>query len=146
MTDSYAENLLIEKFKELDGLEVVNVGTEEEPDFEYPEVAFPNQVFTRPSDGYWYELFFIPAQPVQIELGTTARSRWIGILQVNVCVPKNSGTVPLNDRYDNIAKLFRSGLVFEGIRIVRTYRTSALDDGDYYVLPVTIEWQADLDR
>lgn len=146
MTDARIENLIIEKFKELDGLEKVNIGTREEPEWEYPTVAFPNVTFTKPDDGYWYELFFIPARPVVIELGSEARSRWVGILQINVCVPKNTGTIPLNDRYDNIAKLFRSGLFFDGIRINRTYRTSALDDGDYYVMPVSVEWQADLDR
>lgn len=146
MTDATVETLLIEKFKELDGLEKTNTGTDENPVYEYPTVAFPNVTFTKPDDGYWYELFFIPAQPVVIELGTEARSRWVGILQINVCVPKNTGTTPLNDRYDNIAKLFKSGLYFDGIRISRTYRTSALDDGDYYVMPVSVEWQADLDR
>lgn len=146
MTDAIVEELMIEKFKELNGLTKINIGTEENPEYEYPEVAFPNIAFTKPEDGYWYELFFIPAEPLQIELGTEARSRWIGILQINVCVPKNSGTTPLNNRYENIAKLFRSGLIFNGIRIVRTYRTSALDDGDYYVLPVSVEWQADLER
>ena len=146
MTDASVETYIIEKFKELDGLEKNNIGTEEAPNYEYPTVAFPNVAFTKPEDGYWYELHFIPAIPIQIELGTQARSRWMGILQVNVCVPKNSGTTPLNDRYENIAKLFRSGLIFNGIRIIRTYRTSALDDGDYYVMPVSIEWQADLDR
>lgn len=146
MTDAAVERILIEKFKELDGLEKRNTGTETEPVYEYPEVSFPNMAFKRPDDGYWYELFFIPARPVQIELGTEARSRWVGILQVNVCVPRNSGTEPLLDRYDGIASLFRSGLVLDGVRVVRTYRTSAQDDGDYYVMSVSIEWQADLER
>lgn len=146
MTDAIVEELMIEKFKELNGLTKINIGTEENPEYEYPEVAFPNVAFTKPEDGYWYELLFIPAEPLQIELGTEARSRWIGILQINVCVPKDSGTTPLNNRYENIAKLFRSGLIFNGIRIVRTYRTSALDDGDCCVLPVSVEWQADLER
>lgn len=146
MTDAIVEEILTEKFKELEGLEKVNIGTEKEPEWEYPTVAFPNIAFERPEDGYWYELFFIPAQPMQIELGSEARSRWVGIMQINVCVPKNSGTTPINARYENIAKLFRSGLIIDGIRIVQTYRTSALDDGDYYVMPVTVSWWADLDR
>lgn len=113
---------------------------------DYPTVAFPNEVFTKPDDGYWYELYFIPAEPLQIELGTEARSRWTGILQINICVPKDSGTKPINERYNNIEKLYRRGLILDGLRIMRTYRTSAYDDGDYYVMPVTVEWQADLDR
>ena len=117
----------------------------------YPEVAFPNEDFKRPIDGNgnnlaWYELYFIPARPTQIELGTKGRSRWFGLMQVNICVPKTWGTQELYQRYDDIAALFKSGLILEGVRIVRTYRSSALDDDDFYCLPVTIEWQADLDR
>lgn len=117
----------------------------------YPHVAFPNEDFTRAKeklgdDNYWYELYFIPGGPVQIELGTTGRSRWIGIMQVNICVPKTWGTKEIYARYDEIAALFRSGLILEGVRIVRTYRAASLDNDDYHCLPVTIEWQADLDR
>lgn len=117
----------------------------------YPEVAFPNEDFTRPIDSNgnnlsWYELYFIPARPNQIELGTKGRSRWFGLMQINICVPRTWGTQELYQRYDDIAALFRSGLILEGVRIVRTYRSSALDDDDFYCLPVTIEWQADLDR
>ena len=117
----------------------------------YPNVAFPNSEFIRPVDEngnntFWYELYFIPAPPNQIELGTKGRSRWVGIMQVNICIPKTWGTDELNNRYDEIAALFRSGLILEGVRITRTYRATAVDDDDFYCLPVTIEWQADLDR
>lgn len=117
----------------------------------YPNVAFQNEDFERPLDDKgnnknWYELFFVPDVPNQIELGTTGRSRWVGIMQVNVCVPKTWGTEELYDRYDEIASLFRSGLILEGVRIVKTYRTVSFDDNDFFCLPVTIEWQADLDR
>jgi len=178
MTDSYVEQLLIEKFKELNGLEEVfeqatiyseedvyyvedeeeyvvaepQPTTQEEIDegeyfiVSYPEVAFPNKAFERPDDGYWYELFFLPSVPVQKEMGKDGRSLWVGVLQINVCVPKNVGIKALNDRYDNIAQLYRSSGFIDGVRIVRTYRTSALDDGDFYVLPVSVEWQAYLER
>lgn len=117
----------------------------------YPNVAFPNSSFIRPQgdDGNninWYEIFFIPGRPVQIELGTTGRSRWVGVMQVNICIPKEWGTDELLDRYDEVAKLFKSGLIIEGVRIARTYRSVSLDNDDYYCLPVSIEWQADLDR
>ncbi|MBQ0112963.1 MAG: hypothetical protein KBT03_07525 [Bacteroidales bacterium] len=120
--------------------------SEGEPIVEYPEVALENEAFVRPDDGYWYEVSVIPSAPQQIELGTEARSRWYGILQVNICVPKDSGTRAMNERFDAIAKHFRSGLILEGVRIVKTYRTSAVDDGDFLVLPVTVEWWSDLDR
>lgn len=139
MTDTYAEEILVEKFKSLEGLTVKEDGT-------YPEVAFPNENFTRPEDGYWYELYFVPGQPIQKELGTEGRNRWIGVMMINVCTPKNEGIKPANARFDSIAKLYKQGLNIDGVRITRTYRTSAFEDGDYYVLPVTVEYWADLDR
>lgn len=148
MTDTYAEKILTEKFKELEGL-IINEGALTDNE-KYPEIAFPNEPFERPVDengnSYWYELYFIPAVPVQVELGTSGRTKWIGILQVNVCIPKNDGMQPLYDRFDSIANLYRSGANFDGVRISRTYRSSALDDGDFYVLPVSIEWWAYLER
>lgn len=147
MTDTYAEEILIEKFKTMDGLQTeISKDGNGDNILYYPEIAFPNKAFERPDDGYWYELYFLPAEPVQIELGSTARSRWSGVMQINICVPKNDGIVPLNSRYNKVASLFRSGSIIDGVRIRRTYRTSALDDGDYYALPVSVEWQADLDR
>ncbi len=147
MTDTYAEQILIEKFKTLKGLQIETTKDENGNDIlSYPEIAFPNESFERPDNGYWYELYFLPTEPVQVELGSEARSRWSGVMQINICVPKNDGIVPLNSRYNNIASLFRSGSIIDGVRIRRTYRTSALDDGDYYVMPVSVEWQADLER
>lgn len=147
MTNTYVNRLLTEKFKELDGL-VINEIDDGDGNitYEYPEVAFPNEPFERPEDGYWYELHPTPAQPVQLELGSTARSRWTGAMYINICVPKNSGTEPLYDRYDNIAKLFRQGMIIKGVRIVAVQDSSSVDDGDFLVMPISIVWQADLER
>lgn len=139
MTDSKIEKLMINKFKELKGLTILEDGT-------FPEVAFPYQSFNRPTDGYWYELFYIPGEPEQIEFGGIGRNRWVGILQVNVVVPKESGLEPALARYDSIEELYPSGSYIENIRVIKTYRSSAYEDGDYYVLPVTVSVWADLDR
>ena len=140
MTDAYVEEKTKEYFLTLEGLEQTTDGS-------HPDVCFENEDFERPDDGYWYEVYFIPSQPLQIELGTDARSRWVGLLQINVCTPKSAGTTPSLDRYESIAKHFRTGMYINGnIRVVKTYRTSAMEDGDFYVLPVTVELQANLDR
>ena len=139
MTDAYAEKILVDWFKNMEGLEITEDG-------QFPEVCFPNHNFERPEDGYWYELFFIPGGSQQIELGSEARSRWVGLLRINVCVPKDTGVTAANDRYENIARHFRSGAIIEGVRIARTSRSSAIEDGDDYIQPVTVEFWADLDR
>ena len=121
----------------------------------------PNIAFERPSDLYWLDLFFIPGEPFQQELGNWGRNRWSGILQVNIYTPKSEvtvedgidtdedddfGTSAMDRCYNDIAEVFKRGVVFDGIRIHKCYRnTSALQVyDDFCALPVTIEWQADL--
>lgn len=94
----------------------------------------------------WYEVYFTPTVPNQIELGTKGRTRWTGFLQVNICVPNNWGTEELLYRYDEIAELFRQGLILDGVRIHRVYRGPNQTTEDFMWCPVTIEWQSDLDR
>lgn len=140
MTDAYIERQVKEYFLKLRGLKKTIDGA-------HPDVSFENEEFARPDDGYWYEVYFIPSSPQQIELGTNARSRWIGLLQVNICTPKSAGTTPSLDRYESIAEHFRSGMyINRNIRIVKTSRSSAIEDGDFYVMPVTVELVANLDR
>ena len=144
MTDSYVENILLEHFKKLEGL---LINEDDLGNKLYPEVAFPNEAFERPEDGYWYELYFIPSKPLDlVVVSSVEHRRWLGIMQVNICVPKNSGIKPLQDRFDNIANLYRVGLMIGKVRITNVSKTSALEDGDYYVLPVSITWQADLEK
>ena len=63
MTEITVENILIERFKTLDGLKKI-----EETDLNgdiittYPEVAFPNEPFERPEDVYWYVICPCPAK------------------------------------------------------------------------------------
>lgn len=94
----------------------------------------------------WYEVYFTPTAPNQIELGTDGRNRWTGFLQINICVPTNWGTSEMLYRYDEIASLFRQGLIINGVRIYRVYRGPNMTESDFTWCPVTVEWQADLDR
>lgn len=184
MTDVYAENILLRKFKELpvlfDDVHTKNYvqSTEYYPDelyysldengeyvisnpqptednftendyYEvesYPSVAFPNEDFNLPDDGYWFEVYPIPAIPFTAEIGMEARSRWLGILQINVCVPKNGGTKSSNARYEEIAKLFRRDSIIEGVRITKVSKEPFVDDGTTYMVPVSVHWQADIDK
>ncbi len=111
----------------------------------FENVAFPNETFVRPK-GMWYEVSFIGDRPYQQELGTAGRSRWTGIMQINVCYPKGIGTQGIEDAFERIASHFSRGSVHEGIRVRRTYRSSARSFDDYYSVPVSVEWEADLDR
>lgn len=115
----------------------------------YPEVAVENVTFQHTDESeehYWYEVWFLPSAPVQSELGTKGRSKWVGNIQVNVCVPKSYGIKASRERYDEIADYFKNGRILDGVRIYRTYRGKGVEDETCYTLPVTIEWHAFLDR
>lgn len=112
---------------------------------EYENVSFPNTTFTRPK-GMWYEIAFLGNPPNQNELGTGGRSRWTGIMQISICYPKGIGTQGVDEAFERIASHFARSSQHNGVRVKRTYRSSARLYDDYYSVPVSVEWEADLDR
>lgn len=142
MTDTEVETFLINHFEtecaSLLTSKIVNSKTV------YTNVSFQNKSFTRPSDGYWFELIFLPTTPYQQELGHDGGNRWNGILQVNICIPQNTGTAAANARYNKIYSAFPRGFITNGIRILSVAHTSARAVDDYCSMSVSIAWQADL--
>jgi hypothetical protein len=156
LSDTYIEKQLIKYFKQ-------NLPSYVKGDDAWKINWHPNVSFERPDDLYWLDFFFLSNEPYQQELGTGGRNRWTGILQINICVPKDEFQLPNDDEedddesvtfgtsamdtcYNDIAKVFRRGTIFNGIRISRTYRTTSAMQvyDDFCCMPVTIEWQADL--
>lgn len=118
---------------------------------EITNVIEPNSTLERPTNDLWFEIFPLHSQPHQQELGTTGRNRWNFGLQININTPRNSslysGTDASDDAYDIISSNFKRGDIFNGIRVMQTaYRSSARLLEDYYSVPVTIMFQADLDN
>lgn len=138
MTDTYIEETLTAALKTLTKY------------IKADNLAEPNKTFKKPTTGGWYEIDFLPGEPIQSELGTAGRNRWVGIFQVTICVPINTGKVMINARYDAIAETFKRGTVFSGIEITSCHRspnlTSELEGAevDHYRLPVRIAYRADL--
>lgn len=150
-TDTYVEKKIKNYFK-------ANLPQYIEGDDKWAINWSPNISFDRPDDLYWLDFFFSSNPPVQQELGTGGRNRWTGYIQINICVPLNEmtlddeedddtfGTSAMDKCFNDIAKVFRRGVIFDGIRIHKCYRnSSALQSyDDFCCLPVIIEWQADL--
>ena len=153
-SDTYIEKQIISYFKE-------NLSQYVEGPDAWKINWHPNMAFERPDDLYWLDFFFLPNAPVQQELGTGGRNRWSGIVQINICVPKDEhsseeseetedddtyGTSAMDNCYNDIARVFRRGVIFKGIRINKTYRTTSAMQvyDDFCSVPVTIEWVADL--
>ena len=117
-----------------------------EPIVHKKNIQLQNQMLERDGLEIWFETFYLPAGSLQKELGTTGRNRWTGIFQINICIPKDSGTYDVLDVYDRIARHFRRGDIFNGIRVTKTERTSARMFDDFYSMPVSIYLTADLEN
>lgn len=112
----------------------------------YP-VVFENLTSERTevSEGFtkaWYEIYFNPAPPTEGELMQGARFWWTGFVQINICVPVNTGTDDIRERYNEIAEAFKPKLIHQGVRILKTYRASNFNEDDFIWCPVTIDWKA----
>lgn len=117
----------------------------------YTNVVDPNESEKRDKlaskNNIWFEIFPLRGQPSQQELGKSGRNRWNMGLQININSPRNFGTYVIDAVYDEIAKQFKRGDIFDGIRVQQTaYRSSARVQDDYYSEPVTVMFQADLEN
>jgi hypothetical protein len=148
-TDSFVEDTLVAAFKTLSLIKSKTVNGKTA--YNYSEI---NKTFDKANwmaEG-WYELDIIPGEPYQAELGTAGRNRWVGIFQITVCVPLNSGKTMANARYEALAALFPRGSFFSGIEITSVHRCpnlSSEQEGpatDHYRLPVRIAYRADLEN
>ena len=142
MTDTEIWKSIKARFKE------VIAAYDEETGKTSPSVIIePNRPDTRDGNDIWFQIFPLTSQPHQQELGSTGRNRWTFGLQIDINSPSDLGTGDIDDAYDFIAKHFKRGDIFDGIRVLQTaFRSSARVYDDYYSVPVTVMVQADLDN
>lgn len=161
MTDTHIWQKVRQRFLAIEGTyeniygvnqPVIATSYDSEGQLVYDNVIEPNGTKTTEdlasSEGIWFEIFPLRSPPHQQELGSTGRNRWTFGLQINVNSPKNFGTFASDTVYDVIARQFKRGDIFDGIRVLQSaYRSSArLVDNTYYSEPVTVMVQADLDN
>ena len=119
------------------------------------DINYEFEDFSRPDPqvtGCWYELHFLPATPYMAEIFKNAMNRWTGIFQINVCVPKTIRTYYPNlgvqdfvdNAYNSIAEVMKRGVIKDRVHITGVGRTSAIDNGDYYSVPISVSWYANL--
>lgn len=119
---------------------------------EYEDINYEFEPFTRPSYGVWYELHFLPGQPMMTEIGKNAMNTWTGIFQINVCVLKTIRTITpeygvedyVHNAYESIAEVMKRGVIQDRVHITGIGKSSAIDNGDYYAVPISVSWYANL--
>lgn len=103
-----------------------------------------------PQHELWYRIAWIPgAHPDSDGIGASARTRHTGIMQINVCDPRDNGDVPASTEAERIMDCFPQGLQLayngQGVTITSCGRTGGMfDESGAYVVAIRIYWVADV--
>lgn len=147
MVQSYVNDVLVKLFESAtmeDGSSLFEA--------DKSDINYEFEDFNRPRSGCWYELHFLPAQPYMSEIFKNAQNRWSGIFQINVCVLKTIRTITpqygvqdyVNNAYASIAEVMKRGVIKDRVHITKIGKSSAIDNGDYYSVPISVSWYANL--
>jgi len=147
MVQSYVNDVLVELFESAVQEDGSSLFLDDKSDINYEF-----EPFKRPKNGCWYELHFIPAQPYMAEIFKNAQNRWEGIFQINICVLKTIRTITpqygvqdyVNNAYASIAEVMKRGVIKDRVHITGVGKSSAIDNDDYYAVPISVSWYANL--
>jgi len=112
-------------------------------------IAWPNVAFTPPASGKYLRANHLPNTTSQISLGTSGQNRHIGLYQIDVLWPLNSGDTAPKEIAGAIAAHFKRGTEFTRetvlIRIPSPPSIApALVGSASYQIPVTVSYLADV--
>ena len=133
MDDSGVESALITKAKTITGVTFVTANV--------PAPA--------PS-GIWARITYGPGEVQAEGVGVQSRERLFGVLMVDVFGPKGEGRSACTAAAVNVMQGFKRGdavsIIGGALIVARSYRDVALEEDNWYHIPVRIEFRAELDR
>ena len=103
-----------------------------------------------PTDAIWYRIMWIPGpNPNMDGIGMGAKVRHTGMMQINVCDPRDIGDVPASTEAQRIQDCFKAGTNLfyngQGVTITGCGRTGGMfDTTGAYVVAVRVYWVADV--
>ena len=114
---------------------------------EFTNISYPFKPLdiTKQKD-IWFEIKFLDAQPRMIEQGQHSMNNWKGIMQINICVYKSVTDIDsyMETAYAAIAEVMKRGVIKDRVHITGCGESSALDNGNYYFVPINVSWYANL--
>ena len=154
MVQSYVNDVLISIFESttVDDGKGNKVSLFTKKDKKYIDIKYEFEDFQRPTTGVWYALHFLPAQPTVKELGQDGMNNWTGVFQIDVCVLKSIRTKTpkygVKDYFDSayaaIAEVMKRGVYKDRVHITGIGNSSAIDNGDFYSMPISVTWYCNL--
>jgi len=97
----------------------------------------------------WMSVSFMPADERTVTLGAGGKDRNEGLLQVTLFYPAGKGEGTSRETIEQLRTCFSTRrLQYEGqdVLILGRYRGSGRSGDDWYQIPFTIRWQADIPR
>jgi len=98
-------------------------------------IAWPNAPFTPPEDEAWIQIAILPGMAAAATLGPGGSNQLIGLVHVNVFVPKAGGSADAWELVDQVRDLFNRRTI-GNIRFRAPYPAPAMTDGDWMQIPV----------
>lgn len=116
------------------------------PDWPAARIAWPNIPYTPLAGETYLEPTFGAAEPRQAEIGTSGRNRQAGFYRVRIVTPAGQGLGGATRLADEICAHFPRGLDLAAgsfaVTIARGWAAPAFSRESWFILPVTITWDA----
>ena len=111
-------------------------------------VSWENIDFSPTVGTRWYRATFLPGIPAATVLGDGSPNRHIGVFQIDIYDPKDSGDMLTQTEAERIIACFKRStvLVYSGVtvRCTRAYRLPGNQEDTWYVMTVVVEYFADV--
>lgn len=143
MKDIDIRKALINRFLTLNdfsGIEFISFDTENKP----TNVALPNVNFTVPNDKRYFVVNVLFDEPEQIGVMDFEQQRYTGFMQIDICIPKNTGEDEADNKFTHISKLFLEGTSFDGVDIDKVYKANTSEEGGIFRTIVRIDFTSDV--
>lgn len=108
-----------------------------------PTIAYENDGISQAASTDYLRLTFLPGDTTQATMGDDGNDLYVGIFQIDVFKRRGTGrsTWP-----DTIGDHFKRGTILSyngtSVRIKSVSRIPGFDDNNFYIIPVSIEWEA----
>jgi len=113
-------------------------------------IVYRNTKYTPVEGTSYIEEYILPNVPTQDGIGTQARNRYRGILQLTVVTPEDTGKADFNTLYNTLGSYFKRGVpVIHNGTTIQIERVAVGDDrGDspWYKRNIDIYYRCDLDN
>ncbi len=106
-------------------------------------IRYPNKMYEPELDTTWLEIFYLNSSSNQYTL-ISGKEQLLGMLQIDISVPKDTGTYEIDTIIENIKEIFEcNGIVRTEVGLVhigKVYENGGYTSSSWYTKSLTIEY------